>query len=460
MEEQLQEVKKKLEEAMETVEDQEFALEVGDEEITRLKDVKRKHNALLEAKVDAKRVAVQKAKDTEKEKWERKLKAEQELKEKELKNHQKEVEMQYKDTFEAQRKSVNVAHAEKRAAWTRTAQANRKVKRLTKELDQTEMNEETDQETEEDDAEAIEDGPVRRLPFEVLPRRDEAGRFQSEAWQLRVLRWAQEARGVAPSTVSHNIQDVLDLVAPGNEIPATSYSTNTIIRSEVTLAGEVMAAWKFADCKRVMTAGWDESTKERCLLLQLPGRAQGRQHRGHLLTRPLHHAGGRNLAGSPGAHRGPHPRLLAQPPLELHGALREEAWGRQLGARRRALAREHRAASAVRGHRAYDGHLQRRTMHEEDARRRYHAHHPGEEVGAEAWEAMSVEERNRKYKLYRGDCWQHLRNIIIDAMAATGDAVVKEKLRDDLAEFSSFERIDPEGGCVIIGAFNQFHHGR
>lgn len=73
---------------------------------------------------------------------------------------------------------------------------------------------------------------------------------------------------------------------------------------------------------------------------------------------------------------------------------------------------------------------------------------------------MSVEERNRKYKLYRGDCWQHLRNIIIDAMAATGDAVVKEKLRDDLAEFSSFERIDPEGGCVIIGAFNQFHHGR
>ena len=32
-------------------------------------------------------------------------------------------------------------------------------------------------------------------------------------------------------------------------------------------------------------------------------------------------------------------------------------------------------------------------------------------VGVEKWEAMSEEERDRKYKTYRGDCWQHLRNI-------------------------------------------------
>lgn len=40
-----------------------------------------------------------------------------------------------------------------------------------------------------------------------------------------------------------------------------------------------------------------------------------------------------------------------------------------------------------------------------------------EKVGIEAWEKMGVEERNRKYMVYRGDCWQHLRNIIVDAMA-------------------------------------------
>ena len=82
-----------------------------------------------------------------------------------------------------------------------------------------------------------------------------------------------------------------------------------------------------------------------------------------------------------------------------------------------------------------------------------------ETVGMEAWEAMSVDERNAKYRVFRGDCWQHLRNIIIDAMAAKGDALVKEKLQDDLVKFSSFERVDPEGGCVIRGCFKQFHAG-
>ena len=39
-------------------------------------------------------------------------------------------------------------------------------------------------------------------------------------------------------------------------------------------------------------------------------------------------------------------------------------------------------------------------------------------VGKAAWEAMTEEERERKYKTYLGDCWQHRRNIIIEAMAA------------------------------------------
>ena len=39
-----------------------------------------------------------------------------------------------------------------------------------------------------------------------------------------------------------------------------------------------------------------------------------------------------------------------------------------------------------------------------------------EHVGTEAWQKLSTEERNRKYKVFRGDCWQHLRNIVIEAM--------------------------------------------
>ena len=54
LQEQMEEVKQKLEEAMETIEDQEFALKVGDEEIARMKECKRKHKELLHAKAEEK----------------------------------------------------------------------------------------------------------------------------------------------------------------------------------------------------------------------------------------------------------------------------------------------------------------------------------------------------------------------------------------------------------------------
>ena len=44
-----------------------------------------------------------------------------------------------------------------------------------------------------------------------------------------------------------------------------------------------------------------------------------------------------------------------------------------------------------------------------------------ERIGVERWEAMTDEQRDRKFKSFRGDCWQHMRNIVINAMAAKGD---------------------------------------
>ena len=48
---------------------------------------------------------------------------------------------------------------------------------------------------------------------------------------------------------------------------------------------------------------------------------------------------------------------------------------------------------------------------------------------------------------------------MIDAMAAKGDELVKDKLADDLAEFAPQERVQPDGSSMIIGCFKQFHHG-
>jgi hypothetical protein len=109
------------------------------------------------------------------------------------------------------------------------------------------------------------------------------------------------------------------------------------------------------------------------------------------------------------------------------------------------------------------------------------------EVGKDAWAKLSDEERDAKYKVYRGDCWQHLRNIIIQAMAVVsahcparfarcshfphtlsvdgpfsaqaGDAFVKAKLELDgsLAEFSSFERVEVEGSSIIRSTYKYFN---
>ena len=54
---------------------------------------------------------------------------------------------------------------------------------------------------------------------------------------------------------------MLDTIAPGLNIAATTLNTNRVIRGEVTLAGEAMAAWKFAIAVRILFFGWDESTK-------------------------------------------------------------------------------------------------------------------------------------------------------------------------------------------------------
>ena len=79
-------------------------------------------------------------------------------------------------------------------------------------------------------------------------------------------------------------------------------------------------------------------------------------------------------------------------------------------------------------------------------------------VGKAAWGAMTEEERERKYKTYRGDCWQHLRNIVIDAMAVKGDQVLREAVVRDLDMFDAYERIEPDGGSMIHATFKHLHH--
>ena len=128
--------------------------------------------------------------------------------ESEITERMQEIASEYKDMFEKQRESVNVAHAEKRAAWTKTAQANRKVKRLNMQLEKETERMETESESEDADDESEEEDPTAQLPFELLPRRDEAtGRFQAEAPEVHAMRLSQLARGVAPSITFDDLDE-------------------------------------------------------------------------------------------------------------------------------------------------------------------------------------------------------------------------------------------------------------
>ena len=95
VEEQLEEIKQELEGAKEKIEDQEFAMEVDQEEITRLKDRDRKRAKLLEDKAEAKRVAVEKVRDAEKEKWEAKLNEREALAQEKINDCRVEFDQQY-----------------------------------------------------------------------------------------------------------------------------------------------------------------------------------------------------------------------------------------------------------------------------------------------------------------------------------------------------------------------------
>ena len=299
------------------------------------------------------------------------------------------------------------------------------------------------------------------LPFEVLPRRSEAGRFQAESTELHALRLAQVGRGVAPSTVSHNIQDVLALVAPGVDIPSQTKRVTQLLRGEVTLAGEAMAAWKFAWAVRIISFGWDESTKFGNSVFSCNARVQYSD--GSIEDICL-----RGLSILP--EGGKSATLLAHIEERILGHSRRtlrlwmDKYDQANGGDGSWLAAGYPNPDNIGLHRlCEDTVLMSDTCNGARCTKRMLADAVmraiEEKVGKEAWEALSPEERGRKYKVYRGDCWQHLRNIIIDAMAVTGDKCLKDKLGDDLVKFSSFERIEPEGGSAIRAVFKQFHKG-
>ena len=363
---------------------------------------------------------------------------------------------------DVQKRAAEVARARERACKVegKAKLYTKALKRAQKaEANEIDLKNQIDELLEQEQGESP-DSPTEEGPAKKMARRDEKGRFTALPWRIRVLIWAQLARRVPPSAINANITDVL--MERGEEVPPLP-SENELkrMRNELTVGGECIAALRVALCKRIISFGFDESTKFGLGLLasntqiephDAPGSSADVVLRGASLT-----AGGSSeeVAKSVDAKIFAHARRLLAGWKQEH----EERWGKgtwaadggpdpsQVGLHR--LAEE----TLIMGDTCNGERKSKRIVAEAaEAAKRL-------EIGDEAWEAMSAEEREHACKSYIGDCHDHLRNIIISAMATGATTFLKDSLEDDLAEFSSFDRMSVDGMDLIRAIYKELHPG-
>ena len=271
------------------------------------------------------------------------------------------------------------------------------------------------------------------------------GRFAAAPYQLRALIWGQLARRTPPSAVGPNVADAARLLAPGAPVREPHPAQIRAMRVEMGLAGQAMAASQFASSKRVLCAGFDETTKlqtgllstnfqcemedgaVRNIVLQgvviIPG-GTAVQVADAMAARVLGRARGalqgwkdmhEKLNGA-GSWTGPNPEDIGL--HRLGGALVMSDTCNGARAAKRLMLQRIAAAVAA-------------------------------DIGPAEWEKLSEEQQHKVARAYSGDCMQHLRNIFLDAMSAAASAHLKVALEDSLGEFAFHERMAPDGSALI-----------
>jgi len=98
-------------------------------------------------------------------------------------------------------------------------------------------------------------------PFSFSSRNKETGRREPYPWQGRVAIMAQLARLTPVRAVPRNLADSHALFAPGTPFREPHSSLVYEVREELPLLGESLAAYQVGMAARVMSFGWDASTK-------------------------------------------------------------------------------------------------------------------------------------------------------------------------------------------------------
>ena len=334
----------------------------------------------------------------------------------------------------------------------RAQQAEGLLKRMRKELDalQKEAASDVDSSVDSDDDEPR---------TSKRGRRDERGRFEAESWRLRWLKWSQIARRVPTSAINANITEVLSVYAPEEVTPQHCERAIRAMRIECTIAGEALNAWRFATARRIISFGEDESTKWGKSIIttnaqiephEAPGTSVDIVLRGGTLT-----AGGTSeaLAKHLETEHLAHGRGL----LERWRGAHEQRWGagswaRDGGPEPQQVGLHRLSENTLLVSDTCNGARKLKKLLAGMAEAAGRA-----KIGEEAWALLSEAEREAKVKTHLGDCNGHLRNIVIKAMTGAATEHLQNALEDDLAEFSSFDRVTVEVGDLIYRVYKELH---
>ena len=164
------------------------------------------------------------------------------------------LDAKYKADVDKREKEVQTARARARAVENdakRCRKAEKKLKeakQMVKELEERLMDVEEESESDEDEP-------------EQKKRRDARGRFTGLPWEQRPLIYGQLGRRVPPTAISANIIDVLTVYATEKVVPMPCVQEIRRMRGELTVAGEALAAFRVALARRIISFGFDESTK-------------------------------------------------------------------------------------------------------------------------------------------------------------------------------------------------------
>jgi len=251
-----------------------------------------------------------------------------------------------------------------------------------------------------------------------------------------------------------NFVDAEALLAPGLNVPFPDLTMIRKMRQEATLLGEGVAAYRIASAKRIVSFGFDETTKFGDGLASTNFQIETAS--GEICDEVL-----RGAFLIPG---GCADQVAKAIELKLF------ARGRQLLDKVRSIYESKHGDGSWPGpkpvqlsYRRLAGALvMSDTCHAARAAKNLIIEFAAADVekaltDAGLWDGMDATQRQVATRAYVGDCTQHLRNILLDAMSRAASSLLKEELQESLDAFSSYERMTTEPIGLIRAVYKEFH---